>query len=337
MTYKIVDYFTPLKTALLFFGNDINTLVVLYKEKLLGTFTIGDFIETINNKKNINSKIGDCINKNFIYLKEGYTDSEVKKCFNKNKKLIDLIVLDKLGKIKKIINRKNFLNISPTTGQTNFVVMAGGEGKRLRPFTNSFPKALWQDQDGEILIKKIFDRFNEEGFTKGIVCLNYKADIIKACLKYKDIKLNIDYMIEKKKLGTVGALTLIKKKVSDSFFLTNCDLIINYDYSEILNFHNKKKSDLTIVTAYKNFEIPYGICDINKKGSLKNINEKPKFNYLISTGMYVINKKILSLLKIDKEKNMDLFIKELIRKNKKINIFPIPDNCWQDYGSLNNL
>ena len=132
-------------------------------------------------------------------------------------------------------------------------------------------------------------------------------------------------------MGTIGSIVLLKDKLTKTFFLTNCDILVNLNFDKILKQHKKNKSDLTIIVSKKEFMIPYGVCNINPSGNLKNISEKPKFEYLINTGLYIFEPNIIDLLSNTKI-NMDKFIKLLKFKKKRIGVYKIQSKDWLDVG-----
>ena len=150
------------------------------------------------------------------------------------------------------------------------------------------------------------------------------------------LKHNIKFTIEKKPLGTIGPISQLKiKSKEDPIFISNCDIIIRSDLDQILSSHKNKKNDLTIVTAIKNFKIPYGVCHTNNQGIFKKIEEKPNYNALVNTGLYVINPKVVKLIPKNKKFDITDLINTAKEKKYKIGIFPIPDESWVDIGQWN--
>ena len=145
-------------------------------------------------------------------------------------------------------------------------------------------------------------------------------------------KFKINFISEKKPLGTAGSLGFFKKKIKKSFFLTNCDSIIVSNYQSIYKFHEEKKLDLTIVSSKKKHQVPYGSCLLDNKGMLASIEEKPIYNFLINTGFYVANPKILKYIKTNQYLDMDIFINFLLKKKLKIGVYQLDENSWLDFG-----
>ena len=133
------------------------------------------------------------------------------------------------------------------------------------------------------------DRFVDCGSNHFYMSVNYKADLIKTYFELVDNSHYIlDYFQESKPLGTAGSLKLLTGKLNSTFFVSNCDILINEDYSEILRYHRENKNELTLVVAVKDFSIPYGVVETAENGLLKSVSEKPKLDFKINTGMYIL-------------------------------------------------
>ncbi len=137
-------------------------------------------------------------------------------------------------------------------------------------------------------------------------------------------------------MGTAGSLKKLKKKL-ECFFVINCDTLVNCDYISLLNFHNENKNDLTIVASRKVEKLKYGSCEITKNGNLKKIKEKPEVSFLANTGCYLLNSKILKLIKKNEKLDMNTFIERAISKKYKVSVFPIQENEWLDLGTWNKF
>ena len=146
----------------------------------------------------------------------------------------------------------------------------------------------------------------------------------------KDFKLT--FIDEPKPLGTAGALSLLANKIKKPFLVTNCDTIINADFDDLLNFHIANRNDITLVASAKKYVIPYGTCKLNKKGYLQKIQEKPKFNFLVNIGLYVMNPNLINLIPKNKFYNMTDLISAARKKNKQIGVYPIEEESWIDVG-----
>ena len=141
-------------------------------------------------------------------------------------------------------------------------------------------------------------------------------------------------MKEQKPLGTVGGLILLKDKLKKDFFLTNCDVTLDIDYQEVLNYHKKSKNIITIVAVLEKIKFPYGVFTSNSKGKVLSLKEKPEINNLINSGFYVLSPKIMKFIPKNTKLEMNELIKKLIKKNKKVSLFPVHPETWKDFGNL---
>ena len=304
------------------------------KKKILGTLTDGDIRRGILKGLSIEKKIDLIYSKNPMALIKGkYTIEDAKKMMtyhkqellpiiNKNNVFVNYLSWESVFGSKK--KNKNLQNIS-------IVIMAGGKGDRLAPFTKILPKPLIPINDKPI-IEHIIEKFTLSGANKFYITVNYKSLILKSFFKELNPSYLIKFFEEKKPLGTVGGLQEHKKFFKDPFFVTNCDIIVDADYSDIYDFHKTNKNDITLVASTKDFEIPYGICELNNKGGLSNINEKPRQNFLANTGLYVLNPKVLKLIPKNKFFHMTQLIKIAKKRKLLVGVYPVEDSKWVDIG-----
>jgi dTDP-glucose pyrophosphorylase len=323
-------------------------LVVVDKNDIfLGTLTDGDLRRLILRSKNLNLKISKSYNeKSIFYFEKSMNLKKIKKKMLQKK--IDLVpILDQERKLKSYITLDTDIpypfKISNKKIKNPVIIMAGGKGTRLDPFTRVLPKPLIPIGD-QTMIEKIINGFSTQGFKKFFITLNYKSQIIENYLDDAIKKLKINYVKEKKFLGTAGSLSLFKSKFKDNIIITNCDTIIEINYKEILDYHKKNKYDLTVVASTKEIEVPYGTCVTDSLGELKKLKEKPKYNLLVNVGFYILKPEILELVKNNTYLSMTNFINYLQSKNYKIGVYPCHENFWKDIGqweeyekSLKNL
>ena len=311
-------------------------IVVNKSHKFLGTLTDGDIRRNIIKGVNLKNGINKIYKKKAIYLLEGrFNIKQVKKILIKQNHIMIPVLDPKSFKYLYFVSWKTtFGEKKPVENIKNcsVVIMSGGSGKRLLPFTEVLPKPLIPIK-GKPIIDHIIDNFKMFGIKKFFLTLNFKSKILKSYFKSRNNKkIKVNFVKEKVPLGTIGSLKLLKNNLTENFFSINCDIIINHNFKEIFDFHEKNNNDLTIVTSIKNFEIPYGVCETNNKGALKNFLEKPSYDLFINTGLYVFKKSTINF--IPKNKNFDIqeLIEKLKKSKKKIGIFPINQNSWFDVG-----
>ena len=215
------------------------------------------------------------------------------------------------------------------------IIMAGGKGTRLRPLTNVLPKPLIPIGE-QTMLEDIMDRFVECGCHDFYVSVNYKAEIIKRYLdNLSKPQYHISYFQEDKPLGTAGSLHLLKDKITDTFFVSNCDIIIEEDYGEILKYHRDNHNEITVVAAIKNLAIPYGTLETKEEGLLSDIKEKPEYTFKINTGMYILEPHLISEIPQDEFYHITFLIEKLMKEGRRVGVYPINEGSWIDVGNWN--
>lgn len=211
------------------------------------------------------------------------------------------------------------------------VIMAGGKGTRLAPFTNVLPKPLIPMGDRTV-IEIIIDQFLPYGLDRFHLSVNYKSKILKSFFEELSPKYSVAYLEEREPRGTAGALRALYEDSRESLIVTNCDIIIQADLGDLVSFHTENNYDLTLVASLKDYKIPYGVCELEKGGSLAQIKEKPQYSFLVNTGMYVVRRDRLNLIPEDAHCDMTDFIETIKQKGGSIGVFPIGENAWIDTG-----
>lgn len=300
-------------------------------DKVIGIFTEGDFRRAVFKKIKLDTNIKILLNKNFIYLTKNHTDYQIEEIFNKTI-IQQLPILDD-GCLINIIDKKNYFKKKKKRKYLDnlVVIMAGGKGTRLDPFTRILPKPLIPFGN-EAIIKVIMDRFNDFGIENFKISINEKSKMIKAYFSEYNLTYNIDYIEEKEPLGTIGSIRLLNEKVKKPFFVTNCDIILRVNYNSIMDFHLNSKFDLTVVAAMHNFKVPYGVCEVKGEGNLITMKEKPSYDFLINTGVYIFNPKIIEYIPKNKHFDINELLNEIKKKKLKVGVYPVYENDWVDVG-----
>ena len=306
-------------------------LVVTDKEdKFLGTLSDGDLRKAILKDSNLETPITKIFNsESFYILKEDLNHDSIKEVFiEKHFDIIPIINKDKT--VNKIITWKEVFSDRPEKKLLDLpvVIMAGGKGSRLEPFTNVLPKPLIPINDTKTVIEQIIGTFLDAGASTYYISINFKGKILKAFFEELNPEYKVNFVEETKPLGTAGALKNLTGTLSSTFFVTNCDVVVYIDHSELINFHQKNKCKLTLVASAKEIIIPYGACSLDDEGFLKEILEKPSLNYLINSGLYVIEPSALDSIPKDKAFDMTDLIEEMLKNGEKVGVFPIDDNSW---------
>ena len=321
-------------------SNKYKTLLVLNKYKhLVGTISDGDIRRGILKYNSLKIKINKIYNKKVISFKKQSDLKKKDEIFFK--KEIDLIPYLEKKKIKKIYF--NIKNLQKNTikyeklVKISSVIIAGGLGKRLEPYNKIFPKPLMPYKNSSLL-REIIRRFENYHINNFTIITNYKSDDIKKYLSTLKSKAKIKIIKEKSRLGTSGGLAYLKKqKISNNFFVINCDTILNVNFQKIYDFHIKKKSLLTIVACKKKIKVPFGNCLVNDNLKLKQISEKPKLQFLANTGCYIFNKKILKYIEKDKFLDFNDLVSKLLKRKIDVFVYNVAEEQWSDFGTLTSF
>ena len=306
-------------------------IVVDKKNLFKGIVNDGDIRRALLKGKNLETKIAQIYNKKPIIVKENYNKNTVLK--NLKKKGVDQAPIIKNKKVIGIFNVKRLITQNL---KMSAVIMAGGIGSRLKPLTNKMPKALVTINKVPML-SKVINNLKKYGFFNFILTTYYKSIQIKNYYKRgKFLNINIDYVKEKKPLGTAGSLSLLQNKIKQkNFLLTNCDVISEINYRSLIDFHIKNKADLTMAVKEYTTENQFGEIKLNGI-KISKIIEKPKKNIIINSAIYVLKTKCLKHLKYNQYIDMNDFIMQLIKMNKKVIAFPFYEN-WFDLGTKRQL
>ncbi len=317
--------------------SEIKILFVIgSNSELIGSLTDGDVRRWIlNGGNNFNDPVGKVCYNGTFHVSEGYNLINVKEEILKRKihfvpvldlekKVKEFIVWDELFKEYEVAREKETLTVP-------IIIMAGGKGTRLDPFTKILPKPLIPIGDKTIL-EIIIDKYLNYQVNHFYISVNHKAKIIKSYFEEIAPPYELTYVEEEKPLGTGGSLKYLEGKISGPFIVTNCDIIINADYFDILKHHIEKKNLITIVASIKYFNIPYGICEIENGGDLIQIKEKPELNFLINTGMYVVDASCLKLIPKDEFFHITHLIDKVKEIGGRVGVYPISENSWLDTG-----
>lgn len=310
-------------------NNKIKGLVVLENEKVYGVFTRRDLVNcshvfglrSIPIKPFVNTKFEYAIQS--INSKQKQSNHTLIPIIDENFHLIDIFFPQKKNIVKKI--------------GYPVVIMAGGLGTRLYPYTKVLPKPLVPVIDDKPMVELIMDTFYNFGCSDFYLIVNHKKDMIKSYFKENILPYSVNFGEEKKQLGTGGGLYYIKDKIRETFFLTNCDILTLENYDEIYEYHKNSKNAVTMVVSLKSVHIPYGVILTDESQNIVGSKEKPTYMILVNTGVYVVDPIIFQF--INKEERIDFpsVIERLKTKGLKVGVYPITEDKWLDMGQINEL
>lgn len=310
-------------------------LVVTEESILLGTLTDGDIRRHILRGYSIDDSISNVYNSNPIVLKkDSFSPEDAQQLILKNK--LSLIpVINVNGTIIDTITWDQALTTHKPTKKKNLnlpvVIMAGGKGTRMDPFTRVLPKPLIPIGEKTIL-EHIISEFRGYSINHFILTLNFKGDMIKAYFNTIEKDYQIEYVVEDDFYGTAGSLKLLTNILPETFIVSNCDIIVHADYEDVLSHHKKQNAALTILSSIQHYKIPYGVVNFKEEGVVTTISEKPEYTFVINTGVYILDKKILDFIPEKEPFDMPNLIQKLIEQGEKVITYPVNENEYIDIG-----
>ncbi|WP_352418292.1 nucleotidyltransferase family protein [Proteiniborus sp.] len=311
-------------------------LLVVEENKLVGVLTDGDIRRWILKNGSLKEPVNIIMAKNpkFIFKKD---EKNAKKIL-KEQSIEAIPVVDEKNEVIDIIFWNDNFNkkLNYTKMNNPVVIMAGGKGTRLEPYTNILPKPLIPIGDIPI-VERIINRFAEYGCDDFYMTVNYKKNMIKAYFSEIEKNYTLNYIDEDKPLGTAGSLYLLKDKIKDTFFLSNCDILIEGNYSDMLKYHKEHRAKITLITSLKHYTIPYGVIKINGNSDVRKMEEKPEYDFLVNTGMYILEPEVLNDIPENKFFHITELINSYIEKGEKIGIYPISEGSWLDMGQFKEM
>lgn len=309
-------------------------LFVVRDEAFVASVTDGDIRRWILANGNLEARIKNVANyqPRFIEAKDRLKAKQLLRLYS----VEALPILDEQRKIvsvafwdeKNIIVRKKF-NIP-------IVIMAGGLGTRLYPYTKILPKPLIPVGDIPI-IEHIINRFKVFGCKTFYLIVNHKKNMIKAYFNEIEKDYEIIYADEDKPLGTGGGLSLLKGKINSTFILSNCDILIEDDYEQMYRFHKQERNLITMVCSLKKFTVPYGVVELGEGGNIKQMREKPNMTFFTNTGFYIVEPKVIDELANDQVVGFPDLVEHYRQAGEKVGVYPISERAWMDMGQPEEL
>jgi len=307
-------------------------LVTDENKKLLGTISDGDLRRGILNGLNLEDSIEKVI---FRTPTVCHLQDSLEKILSiaLDKKLYQVPVVDNNGILIGLHEVDDL--IKPLEKKNPVVLMAGGKGVRLRPLTENTPKPLLK-VGGKPILESIILNFKKYGFTDFYCSVNYKSEMIKEMFgDGSELGVQIQYLEETQKLGTAGALSLLKNKIDQSFFVINGDILTNVNFDRFLSFHQKNQAKATIGVRNYEHQIPFGVLEC-KGEQITAIHEKPISKSLVNAGIYVLEPDVLHEFQLGQRIDMPEVLNLLLKQNSKVIPYLI-DDYWIDIGRLEEL
>ena len=322
---------------------DCNTRGILFildeDQKLVGSLSDGDIRRWLIKTGELQANIAGIMNRNLKFRYAGGEDNAL--AYMRRQEIRALPVIDSDHHIIRIIfdsdePEKLLQGKNKKLQEVSTVIMAGGEGTRLYPYTKILPKPLIPIGDVPI-VERIINKFVNFGAVDFYITLNYKKGMIKSYFSDLSPDYSVKYVEEERPLGTAGSLKLISEKFEKPIFVTNCDILINADYANIYKYHRESGNIMTIVTALKNIVVPYGVLKARSQGIVTSMEEKPRLSYFVNTGMYVLNPEVISMIPEDKFFHMTDLADNLLKEGLQVGMYPVSEDSFLDMGEFEEM
>lgn len=307
-------------------ASDAILFVVDEHLKLLGSLTDGDLRRGFIKGLDFEDQLSAFIQKSPKYILENRYSLDKLETFKANHyKIVPIINEDHI-----IVDILNF-RLQSTIIPADAVLMAGGEGKRLRPLTDTIPKPLLKVGDKPIIEYNI-DRLQKVGIKNINLSINYLGDqLVDYFGDGSNRNLNIRYVREDKPLGTIGSILLVKNFEHEDIIVMNSDLLTNIDYTDFFKLYKDSEADMAVAATSYQVDIPYGVLEVNDSNIVKSLKEKPRYTYFSNAGIYIIKKDLLKMIPVDQFFDITDLINRIIEMNLKLITYPI-NGYWLDIG-----
>jgi len=296
---------------------------------LLGTISDGDIRRAILKGINLDDSIVNIYNTNPI---KAYADTPVTE-LEKLAKHHNILRIPIVDDEEKLICLELVEEMSISSTKPNKVIlMVGGLGTRLRPLTDNTPKPMLH-VGGKPILETIVERFATYGFINIVMCIGYKSHVIQDYFgDGSSFGVNIEYILEDKRMGTAGALSLLKEKLTDPFFVMNGDLLTNVNFDHLCDYHIANHSKATMCVREYDFQVPFGV--VNLKGhNITSIEEKPVHNFFVSAGIYMLDPSCIDMIPNDEFYDMPTLFEKMIAQKDNVISFPLRE-YWLDIGRI---
>ena len=319
-----------IRDAISVLQNNQCSVIVNSEDHILGTVTDRDIRKALLRQTSLDASVCEIMNNSPTTLTSPLEPSEIRRMLSK-KSFEQFPVVDSHQKVVGLHTNRELLKVK---FPNHVVLMAGGLGSRLAPLTEACPKPLLKVGHQPVM-ETIIENFLEHGFYRFLISVNFQSEMIENYFQDgRQWGVSIEYLREKKALGTAGALSLLKEPLEHPLIVMNGDLLTKLNFRSLLEFHEDHEALITMCVREYDFQVPYGVVKLD--GSYATaLEEKPMHKYFVNAGVYVISPDVLFSIPKNEYHNMTDVIIPLLEQKKVIS-FPIHE-YWIDIGKIKDL
>ncbi|HEX3038916.1 MAG TPA: nucleotidyltransferase family protein [Caproiciproducens sp.] len=300
--------------------------------KLLGTVTDGDVRRGILKGIPLNSPVSRIMNPHPVTIPEMEDRKSILNILKINK-LRHLPVVDEEGRITGIERLEDL--IGGSRFENWVVIMAGGLGKRLKPYTDSCPKPMLKI-GGKPVLETILNEFIRQGFSRFCISVNYRSEQIRDYFgDGSRWGAEIRYIDETKRMGTAGSLGLLPFRAEEPVLVINGDILTKLSFEQLVGFHNEHQAKATVAAVSYDYQVPYGVVRTNRD-RLIGFEEKPVYASLVNAGIYALNPEVLQMIPKNTYFDMNSLLELLLKGGEPVCVFPIRE-YWIDIGGVKDF
>lgn len=309
-------------------------LIVDTEGVLVGTVTDGDIRRYILRAGDMESPAKNIVNRSAVRLPADVSRSKIRDSLAKHK-VRQIPLVDLRGRPIALADISDFVRSSEKRESLTAVIMAGGEGRRLRPLTENLPKPMLE-VGGRPLLERLIEKLKAAQIEKISISVNYQADKIENYFgDGSAFGVEITYLREEEVMGTAGSLRLLSERPTSPFFVMNGDIITELNFQNLYSFHSEHRGALTVCTTEYHIQVPFGVLEVSG-AFLNSISEKPSQRFLCSAGIYVLDPEVLDQIPDQGPFDMPVLIEKTMGRGLPVTVFPIREH-WIDVGQHADL
>jgi dTDP-glucose pyrophosphorylase len=306
-------------------------LAVDAHRRLLGTVTDGDIRRALLTGTRLEDPIAPIVHRAPVTAPIGTEATLLLRLMTEH--AIEQVPLLDEDQVVDLATIRELVRVGPEQGPV--VIMAGGEGRRLRPLTEDTPKPMLPVGDRPLL-EHVISQVRAAGFTKVMMAVNYRSEVIERHFgDGGEFGVDIDYIHEHERLGSAGALALVRSELDRPFIVVNADLLTNVNLGALARFHREQQNALTVGVRQCAIQVPYGVVELDGL-AVTGLTEKPALEFFINAGIYAVNPEAIALMPEEiREFNMTDLIEAALGAGARVGSFPISE-YWLDIGQLSD-